>query len=79
MSTGPFSDLLVDHPELGLLYLSEEHGAWSAEASGLEPGDELQVFPGHCCAAANLHDTVYAVRNGIVEEVWAVTARGRSQ
>ena len=68
-----------NHPELGLLYLSEEHGAWSAEASGLEPGDQLQVFPGHCCAAANLHDTVYAVRNGIVEEVWSVTARGRSQ
>ena len=68
-----------EHPELGLLYLSEEHGAWAAEMSGLEPGDQLRVFPGHCCAAANLHDTVYAVRNGVVEEVWAITARGRSQ
>lgn len=68
-----------EHPELALLYLSEEHGAWSADASGLEPGDQLRVFPGHCCAAANMHDTVYAVRNGVVEEVWAVTARGRSQ
>lgn len=68
-----------DHPDLSLLYLSEEHGAWISEASGLEPGDQLRVFPGHCCAAANMHDTLFAVRNGIVEDVWAVTARGRSQ
>lgn len=68
-----------DHSELALVYLSEEHGVWTSEASGLEPGDQVRVFPGHCCATGNMHDTVFAVRNGVVEEVWAVTARGRSQ
>jgi D-serine deaminase-like pyridoxal phosphate-dependent protein len=68
-----------DHSELALVYLSEEHGVWTSESSGLEPGDQVRVFPGHCCATGNMHDAVYAVRNGVVEEVWAVTARGRSQ
>ena len=31
-------------------------------------GDQLQVHPGHCCSAANLHDTVFAVRDGIVAD-----------
>lgn len=70
---------VYEHGELELVYLSEEHGVWTAEANGLEPGDQLRVFPGHCCATGNMHDTVFAVRNGVVEEVWAVTARGRSQ
>jgi D-serine deaminase-like pyridoxal phosphate-dependent protein len=45
---------VAEHPELALLYLSEEHGVWTAEANGLEPGDQVRVFPGHCCAAANM-------------------------
>ena len=39
----------------------------------------VEVHPSHCCAAANLHDRDFGVRNGEVEAVWAVTARGRLQ
>jgi D-serine deaminase-like pyridoxal phosphate-dependent protein len=70
------------HPELRFLYLSEEHGTFLArdgQTTDLAPGDQIQVHPGHCCSCANLHDTVFAYRNGIIEEVWAVTARGKSQ
>jgi D-serine deaminase-like pyridoxal phosphate-dependent protein len=45
----------------------------------VEVGDLVEVYPGHCCSAANLHDQVFAVRDQQVEAVWAVTARGKSQ
>ena len=71
-----------NRPELEFAYLSEEHGRFHVReglSTDLDVGGQLEVHPGHCCSAANLHDTVYAVRNGTIEEVWAVTARGRSQ
>jgi D-serine deaminase-like pyridoxal phosphate-dependent protein len=70
------------HPELRFGYLSEEHGTFlvrDGERTDLAIGETLIVHPGHCCAAANLHDRVYAIRDGQVAEVWRVTARGRSQ
>jgi D-serine deaminase-like pyridoxal phosphate-dependent protein len=70
------------HPELDYLSLSEEHGTFAVrpgERTALDVGDLVEVHPSHCCAAANLHDRVFGVRNGEVETVWAVTARGRSQ
>jgi D-serine deaminase-like pyridoxal phosphate-dependent protein len=70
------------HPELTVRGLSEEHGNFlvrDGERTGLTIGDTIKVHPGHCCAAANLHDSVYAVRNDRVEAVWRATARGRSQ
>lgn len=70
------------HPELDFLYLSEEHGSFAVRddaRTDLDIGDRIAVHPGHCCAAANLHDRVFAVRKGMVEAIWQVTARGRSQ
>jgi D-serine deaminase-like pyridoxal phosphate-dependent protein len=70
------------HPALAYLYLAEEHGVFVAREGGrtdMQVGDLLEVHPGHCCSAANLHDEVFAVRDGVVEAVWAVTARGKSQ
>jgi 3-hydroxy-D-aspartate aldolase len=70
------------HPELAYLYLAEEHGVFLAREgcrAELAVGDVVEVHPGHCCSAANLHDQVCAVRDGRVEAVWAVTARGKSQ
>jgi D-serine deaminase-like pyridoxal phosphate-dependent protein len=70
-----------DHPELSYIYLSEEHGSFrnAGVAADLRVGDVVEVHPGHCCAAANLHDIVYGVRQGAVETIWRVTARGKSQ
>ncbi|MGN6810262.1 MAG: DSD1 family PLP-dependent enzyme [Thermomicrobiales bacterium] len=74
--------LVKDRPELEYLYLSEEHGAFRAREgcrTDLQVGELVEVHPGHCCSAVNLHDQVFAVRDGVVEAVWAVTARGKSQ
>lgn len=70
------------HPELVYQSLSEEHGSFLVPDGGSADagvGDLLEVYPGHCCSAANLHDQVFAVRKGKVEAVWRVTARGKSQ
>jgi D-serine deaminase-like pyridoxal phosphate-dependent protein len=68
------------HPDLEYVYLSEEHGSFICR-DGTPPAlaDVLEVYPGHCCSAANLHDLVYGMRNGAVETIWRVTARGKSQ
>lgn len=79
-------------PELGLpeaadlagvtvLGLSEEHARLrlEGEARGLRPGDKLRFLPGHVCTTVNLHDRYVVVRDGIVEAIWPVAARGRSQ
>jgi D-serine deaminase-like pyridoxal phosphate-dependent protein len=70
------------HPELSYDSLSEEHGSFAVRegfTTDLAIGDVVEVYPGHCCSAANLHDQVLAVRHGIVQAVWLVTARGKSQ
>ena len=60
--------------------LSEEHGNMTADASvDVKPGDKISLLPTHCCTTVNLHDHYYAVRKGIVEDVWEIAARGKSQ
>jgi D-serine deaminase-like pyridoxal phosphate-dependent protein len=79
---GDAAPMPKNHPELAYRELSEEHGTFyvrPGERTDLAVGDLLEVHPGHCCAAGNLHDRIYAVRDGRVAAVWAVTARGRSQ
>ena len=41
-------------------------------------GDKLELIVSHCDPVVNLYDRMYAVRNGIVEAIWDVAARGRS-
>ena len=60
--------------------LSEEHGVIDLSACKEQPavGDIVHVVPNHCCVVTNMVDEVYGVRNGRVEVVWPVAARGRS-
>ena len=37
----------------------------------------VQVVPNHCCVVTNMVDEVHGYRNGHVEVVWPVAARGR--
>jgi D-serine deaminase-like pyridoxal phosphate-dependent protein len=65
---------------LELIGLSEEHGKLTADVSvNLKPGDKIELLPTHCCTTVNLHDRYYGIRNGIVESVWEIAARGKSQ
>ena len=47
-------------------------------ACGRKPavGEPVTVIPNHCCVVSNLHDQIIGVRDGRVEVVWNVKARG---
>ena len=57
---------------------SDEHGVLSDPGGVLKVGDKLRLVPGHCDPTANLHDWYVGVRNGKVETLWPVTARGKA-
>ncbi|MEP9387140.1 alanine racemase [Mesorhizobium sp. KR9-304] len=69
---------LVDYPDARLANLSEEHGIIDLSASAAKPevGEVVSIVPNHCCVVSNMVDEVYGVRDGIVETVWPVAARG---
>jgi 3-hydroxy-D-aspartate aldolase len=45
-------------------------------ATRLKVGDKLKLIPGHCDPTVNLYDWYVCVRNGVVEALWPITARG---
>lgn len=57
---------------------SEEHG-WLdiSEADDIDVGDRMEFIIPHVCTTINLHDTLVGVREGCVEEVWEIQARGK--
>jgi 3-hydroxy-D-aspartate aldolase len=70
---------LADHPEIEFVKASDEHGviAGSAEVmNSVQLGDKLRLIPGHCDPTVNLYDEIIGVRQGRVESVWPISARG---
>ena len=57
---------------------SDEHGVVMDSQGVLKVNDKLKLVPGHCDPTANVHDWYVGVRNGVVETVWPVSARGRA-
>jgi len=58
--------------------VSDEHTVLQKTGSGpkLALGDKPLLVPGHIDPTVNLHDWIVAVRNGCVEAVWPIEARG---
>jgi len=57
---------------------SDEHGVITDKQNKLAINDKLRLIPGHCDPTCNLHDWYVCVRNGQVEAVWPVSARGKA-
>jgi len=57
---------------------SDEHGVVMDPEGVLKVNDKLKLVPGHCDPTCNVHDWYVGVRNGVVEVVWPVSARGRA-
>lgn len=57
---------------------SDEHGVVEDPNGVLKINDKLRLVPGHCDPTANVHDWYVGVRNGKVETVWPVSARGKA-
>jgi len=64
---------------MGADYVScnDEHGIINDTNGILDLKDKIRLIPGHCDPTCNLHDYLVGIRNGIVETVWPITARGK--
>jgi D-serine deaminase-like pyridoxal phosphate-dependent protein len=72
---------VVEAPAAVFHKMNEEHGYVDVRQCGrrFEIGERLQIVPNHICVAVNLHERVYGIRNGEVEETWEVAGRGKLQ
>jgi len=57
---------------------SDEHGVIDDPEGVLKVNEKLRLVPGHCDPTCNVHDWYVGVRNGKVEAVWPVSARGKA-
>lgn len=57
---------------------SDEHGVVADPNGVLRVNDKLKLVPGHCDPTCNIHDWYVGVRDGRVEVVWPVSARGKA-
>jgi 3-hydroxy-D-aspartate aldolase len=69
-----------DRADVEVTGVSDEHGRLKLgpRASPLSLGEKAWLIPGHCDPTVNLHDWYVAVRNGRVEALWPIDARGAS-
>ena len=70
---------LLEHPEVTVKGMSEEHGILDLSRSSWRPvvGERVRVIPNHVCIVVHLNDVVVGVRGSSVETSWPVAARGR--
>ncbi|GIW04123.1 MAG: hypothetical protein KatS3mg059_0743 [Thermomicrobiales bacterium] len=70
-----------NQPGVRALALSAEHGTILLERPAECPrvGDRIELEVGYHDRAVHLHEVIVGVRNGIIEAVWPVAARGRLQ
>jgi 3-hydroxy-D-aspartate aldolase len=69
---------LPDFPEATLDRAADEHGRiiLKRPTNRLRVGDKIRLIPGHCDPTVNLHDWYICIRNGKVEALWPIAARG---
>jgi 3-hydroxy-D-aspartate aldolase len=57
---------------------SDEHGVIEDPKGVLKINQRLRLVPGHCDPTCNVHDWYVGIRNGKVETLWPVSARGKA-
>lgn len=69
--------IVKNHPELVIEGLSEEVGKIRATGStDIRVGDKIEVIPNHACAAASMSSFLIGHRNGVLEKIIDIDARG---
>jgi 3-hydroxy-D-aspartate aldolase len=77
ISTDAGMPVVKGRPELEYTTKGDEHGG--VRGGRMTPGERIELIPSHCDTTVNLHDQYVCVRNGVVEAVWPIAARGRIQ
>jgi 3-hydroxy-D-aspartate aldolase len=67
-------------PGAAYFFFGDEQGgiAYPGDGAKLAVGDVVRCVVPHCDPTVNLHDRYHAVREGTLEAIWPVDARGRS-
>lgn len=70
---------LLEHPEVVVRGMSEEHGILDLSRTAWTPrvGERVRVVPNHVCVVVHLFDEIVGVRGTDIVERWPVAARGR--
>jgi D-serine deaminase-like pyridoxal phosphate-dependent protein len=69
--------VLADRPEDVISrFESEEHASVRVAGPPFKVGDRVRLIPSHGCTTCNLHRRLFAVRAGLVEDVWAIEGSG---
>jgi D-serine deaminase-like pyridoxal phosphate-dependent protein len=64
---------------LSYTHASDEHGWVETTTQGAAVpalGEKILLVPGHCDPTINLYDWYVCARDGVVEDLWGITARG---
>lgn len=77
-SGGAGLGLVVEHPEVVVARVSEEHGILDLSSSSWRPsvGERVRIVPNHVCVSVNLQDRLLAPGAGGVREI-PLEGRGR--
>ncbi len=70
--------LVADRRGVEYARASDEHGVLLIKDvdAKLALGEKIRLTPGHCDPTVNMHEWYVGVRNGIVEQLWPISARG---
>ena len=60
--------------------VNDEHAILdiTSDAATIRLGDKVRLVPAHVDPTFNLHDQLIVYRNGVVEAIWDIAARGQS-
>lgn len=72
---------IVDHEGLTYAAANDEHGVVRVAPGANAPrlGQTVRLIPSHVDPTFNLHDGLVVYRNGVVEDIWEISARGLSR
>jgi 3-hydroxy-D-aspartate aldolase len=68
--------VIYGRDDIEYIKCSDEHGVIADPKGVLKLNDKLKLIPGHCDPTCNVYDWYVGIRNGKVERLWPVTARG---
>ena len=70
---------VIGRPDIVITNLNEEHAFIESEQPlGFSIGEKLAIIPNHACVVCNLNDEVYGIRNGKLDHMIRIDARGKS-
>jgi D-serine deaminase-like pyridoxal phosphate-dependent protein len=79
----PFTEghgFLKNAPNIRVSWLSEEHGViLTPPGFELNIGDQVEIIANHVCPTVNLADELIGVRQGGIETIIPVEARGKNK